>query len=298
LTKSHLTNDCFFKKACAQSALTSKHSESSVLPSSCGHQVDCCDTDNNTNDEVLNYFACVSNHYLCLVQSSSIMDVSSRHTIPYPIIVDKGANYHIFKEQEFFENITPAKGKVILRDGRTTLTIQGVGRVKCKISGNILFIDDVRYIPDLAESIFGLFHHTQIPQHGIHSSFEHALFITFTAFTTKTIIGTNDIYLDAIPFYDSTGSRKLTSVPGSSSSSFCYNLKNFQSAVLQESSRLDDIMVQLRLSIDIDSVTNDSPSMTIPIIHCVDKATSSLPNCITFTEDIIRSVLVFVVSIP
>jgi hypothetical protein len=37
----------------------------------------------------------------------------------------------MFKEPEFFEFITPAKGNVILGDGKTSLPIIGVGTVKC-----------------------------------------------------------------------------------------------------------------------------------------------------------------------
>jgi hypothetical protein len=51
----------------------------------------------------------------------------------FPIIADSGANFHMFKEIEFFETLTPAKGKVILGDGTTTLDILGIGTVRCII---------------------------------------------------------------------------------------------------------------------------------------------------------------------
>jgi len=44
----------------------------------------------------------------------------------YPIIADSGANYHMFKEREFFSNITPTSGTVLLGDGKTRILIEGV----------------------------------------------------------------------------------------------------------------------------------------------------------------------------
>jgi hypothetical protein len=41
----------------------------------------------------------------------------------YPIIADSGANYHMFKEIEFFDSLTPTTGNVILGDGKTSLSI-------------------------------------------------------------------------------------------------------------------------------------------------------------------------------
>jgi hypothetical protein len=35
----------------------------------------------------------------------------------YPIIVDSGANFHMFRDHIFFTHITPAIGKVILGNG-------------------------------------------------------------------------------------------------------------------------------------------------------------------------------------
>jgi hypothetical protein len=41
--------------------------------------------------------------------------------------------------------------------------------------------------------------------------------------------------------------------------------------------------------IDTNSVTNNSSIVSIPILRCVDKPSSSLPSWLTFTEDIIRA---------
>jgi hypothetical protein len=50
----------------------------------------------------------------------------NRHDMQFPIIVDSGANYHMFREQAFFEDLFPASGNVLLGDGKTSLSIQGV----------------------------------------------------------------------------------------------------------------------------------------------------------------------------
>jgi len=42
----------------------------------------------------------------------------------FPIIIDSGANFHMFKEFEFFKHITPATGKIILGDGKSSIPIQ------------------------------------------------------------------------------------------------------------------------------------------------------------------------------
>jgi hypothetical protein len=140
---------------------------------------------NDTNEEDLYYFARLSNHYLRLVKVSPPVTGSSRHIMQYPIIADSGANFHMFKDREFFETLHPASGNVILGDGKTSLSIKGVGTVKCKIGSHVLWIENVRYIPDLAESIYSLFLHIQCPSHGLHSSFNTGLFIVFPEFRTK-----------------------------------------------------------------------------------------------------------------
>ena len=61
----------------------------------------------------------------------------------YPIIVDSGANYHMFKEHEYFDTLVPTQGQVIFRDGKTVLPIQGIGQVKCTVGSETLTIDNV-----------------------------------------------------------------------------------------------------------------------------------------------------------
>jgi len=117
----------------------------------------------------------------------------------YPIIVDSGANYHMFEEKEFFTTLVPTQGTVILGDGTTTLAIQGIGQVKCTIGDHTLIINDVRYVPSLAESIYSLFLHIKQQNHGVQSSFDEGLHLAFPEFTTKAIVGHNDLYLDAHP---------------------------------------------------------------------------------------------------
>lgn len=144
-------------------------------------------------------FARVSNHYLHLVKNSSNVVPEHRHSMSFPVIVDSGANYNMFKDHEFFDFISRASGTVLLGDGTTTLPIKGVGTVTCKIGDYVLQIPQVQYIPDLSESIYSLFVHIQTPNHGVQSSYDKGLFLQFPEFTTQAVIGRDDIYLDVHP---------------------------------------------------------------------------------------------------
>jgi hypothetical protein len=99
--------------------------------------------------------------------------------MPYPIIADSGANFHMFRDPEFFVSMSQASGNVILGDGTTKLSMKGVGRIKCKIGDHTLFVDGVRYVPDLSELIYSLFLHIKLPDHSIQSSSDKGLFINF-----------------------------------------------------------------------------------------------------------------------
>jgi hypothetical protein len=85
----------------------------------------------------------------------------------YPIIADSGANFHMFNDRKFFSSMQPSQGHVILGDGTTKIPIQGIGTVTCNIHGNILQIQDVRFVPGLSESIYSLLQHIKQPNHGI-----------------------------------------------------------------------------------------------------------------------------------
>jgi hypothetical protein len=140
----------------------------------------------------------------------------------------------------------PASGRVILGDGKTILDIKGIGTVKCKLGKHILKIENVRYIPDLAESIYSLFLHIQSPGHGLKSSFEEGMFIIFPTFQTKAILGTDDFYLDATPANSTvldthTLDSEVSSEINSSGTTdiFCRNIKHFQSEIEHETKRVD-----------------------------------------------------------
>jgi hypothetical protein len=180
LSKSHPTCDCYVKKEYEKFLVSKKPNPNQTNPGTAStlrhitedvyevalteDVVDVSPVDNDTNEESLFYFTCLTNHHLCLVKTcnSSV----SRHDMKYPIIADSGANHHMFRDREFFEDITPASSKVILGDGKTKLDIKGVGNVCCFIEGHIITIPNVRYIPELAESIYSLFLHIQHPEHG------------------------------------------------------------------------------------------------------------------------------------
>jgi hypothetical protein len=89
---------------------------------------------NDTNDDDLYYFSCMTNHYLCLVKVSLHLMATSRHSMRYPIIADSRANFHMFKEREFFDALHPANGRVILGDGKTELSIKGVGALSVSLA--------------------------------------------------------------------------------------------------------------------------------------------------------------------
>jgi hypothetical protein len=120
----------------------------------------------------------------------------------YPIIADSGANFHMFKEAEFFEFIVPAKGSVILGDGTTKIPIEGIGAVQCNVGSHTLVLENVRYVPSLAESIYSLLIHIKQKHHGLQSFFDSKLHIVFPTFQTQAVIGKDDIYIQATPHKD------------------------------------------------------------------------------------------------
>jgi len=177
LSASHPTETCHIKIDC------DKRVQSKKMGSSPGNQpttavtgqlrhlteevfedVDCDPKDDvkvssNTNDDNLLYFVCVSKHYLRLAKTTILKTSLSRHPMLFPVIAGSGANFHMFKEKEFFESLVPAKGSVILGDGTTRLPIQGVGTVVCHVGEHLLRIENVRFVPSLSESIYSLLVH-------------------------------------------------------------------------------------------------------------------------------------------
>jgi hypothetical protein len=168
LSDTHQTSNCNVKKECDKLLsekqvsnsttsstgqlrhITEESFEDAVEPDDCGdndHDVLC----NDTNEDSLQYFAKVSNHYLRLVRNT---DSSPRHSMQFPIIADSGANFHMFCDSAFFDSIKPMSGKAILGDGKTALEIKGVGTIRLQFGDNVITIEDVRYVPTLAESIY------------------------------------------------------------------------------------------------------------------------------------------------
>jgi len=262
LSDTHGTNDCHIKKECAKQHSDQQLSTSSSSKSQTGQlhhlieenfvdaasdevPVDYPTNGNDTNEESLLYFARMSNHYLCLVKNSTSVVPEQRHPLSFPVIADSGANYHMFKEQAFFESLSSASGTVLLGDGKTTLSIKGIGTVICKIGEYILRIPNVRYIPDLSESIYSLFVHIQTPKHGLESSFDKGLFIKFPEFTTQAIIGQDDIYMDMQPI---SSVASVTDEPPLclANTSCCRKLSVFQEDLDIETKQLDIILRDLR----------------------------------------------------
>jgi hypothetical protein len=165
LFSSHPTESCHIKLDCDKRASSKQPGTPSVPSSGTAsgqlHHItekvfadasdgndreDSVEESNDTNEANLLYFARVSNHYLRLVKATPGQDLLSHHQVKFPVIADSDANYHMFKEPEFFESITPAKGTVILGDGKTSLPIHGVGTIKCFIGDHLFRINNVRYM--------------------------------------------------------------------------------------------------------------------------------------------------------
>jgi len=264
LSKTHLTDKCNVKLECDALIASQKSTSSGTAMTNSGRLrhvteetyedaltedvVEDVDENgvNDTNEEELIYFARLTNHYLRLVKVSD--PSTSVSSLQYPIIADSGANHHMFKEREFFSHLVPTSGRVILGDGKTSLPIKGVGTVNCRIGKHVLFIPNVRWVPDLSESIYSLFLHIQSPNHSIRSSFEEGLLIFFPGFETKAIVGTHDIYLDAVPCHqnNTTVSSTVNADILQEKSSVCHHISQFQSEIDIESSKVDNILRSLR----------------------------------------------------
>jgi hypothetical protein len=265
LTKSHPTEKCGVKKECDEQVATRKAARSSSSPTSAVGQLrhvteesfvdaeteevyepDLDTTGNDTNEASLMFFSRISKCYLRIVKSSSRI-TPVRHEMSYPVIADSGANYHRFKDREFFISMTPAKGTILLGDGKTTLDIKGVGTVRCKIDDFILDIPQVHFVPELGESIYSLHLHIKTPQHGLESSYENGLFVKFPHFQTKAIIGGDDIYLDMIPVVsDSKLFHNSTVAEPEISSNFYRQITQLTSDINVETEKIDNIVQDLR----------------------------------------------------
>ena len=272
LSSSHLTEDCHIKIDCDKRATSKKPgTQPSNVHGNIGQlrhiteevfedAADTADCDskeelvtcNDTNDVDLLYFVRVSKHYLRLAKTTPTKTShASRHPSSFPVIADSGANFHMFKEPEFFESMVSAQGSVILGDGTTRLAIQGMGTVVCKVGNNILRLENVRFVPSLSESIYSLLLHIKQPNQGLESSFEGGLFLKFPHFTVSAVIGDDDIYLDAIPIHlDTTvpvnSSTSLPPLNNETNSTFCRQVLQLQEDIEKESSYLDSLLQQLK----------------------------------------------------
>jgi hypothetical protein len=201
---------------------------------------------NDTNDAVLAYFTHMSNHNLRLARAYPISTTTSRHPMKYPIIADSGANHHMFKEREFFETLTPTSGTVLLGDGKTRIDIKGVGTVKCFIDQHLVTLYNVCYIPSLGESVYSLFLHVNTPGHGLETTSDQGVFITFPDFKTRAVLGENDIYLNALPYSQDSITSSCPSDPLPVSSSPSPVTTTLQEQIHDETAKLDNILGTLQ----------------------------------------------------
>jgi len=151
-------------------------------------------------------------------------------------------------------SMSQASGNVILGDGTAKLSIKGVARKKCKIGDPILFVDGVRYVPDLSESIYSLFLHIKLPDHSVQSSSDKGLFINFPEFKSLAIIGESDIYLDATPMgdpsvtslIDDTSKSPPSSSTMTSTDAICNHTIQDQSNIINKQNHPENILKSLR----------------------------------------------------
>jgi hypothetical protein len=123
-----------------------------------------------------------------------------------------------------------------------------VGTIGCYIDSNMVANPNVRYVPDLSESIYSLHLHIKTPKHGLESSFEHGLFIRFSNFQMKAIIEQDDIYLNMVPVSVETAASidiNLSKFP-SDSSDFWRNVTQLTSEINTETKKIDNILQDLR----------------------------------------------------
>jgi hypothetical protein len=73
-------------------------------------------------------------------------------------------------------------------------------------------VEGIRYIPGLAESIYSLFLHINVLNMG---SIPDGLYVIYPEFKTKALLGTDNIYLDAVPVHKAIVSNTNTSEPSS-----------------------------------------------------------------------------------
>ena len=248
LSKSHPTISCSIKKECDK-LLAEQKASASVSNSTSGqlHNIkedssvqdeiadDTADLvsdepePNDTNEANLFYFARLKNHYLCLAKN--IESTPSRHDMRYPTIANSGANFHMFKEAEFFEFIIPATGSVTLGDGTKKIPIKGIGTIRCNIGSNTLVLENVRYVPSLAESVYSLLIHIKQKHYSLHSSYDSGLHLVFPHLQAKALGGKDDIYIQATPHADNSPDLTYLNLPEDqcfgSLSACCRNISSF-----------------------------------------------------------------------
>jgi hypothetical protein len=120
LSKSHPTENCHVKKEIDKALGIKKQAIPQVVTAPTGQlrhiteeifkdaeddvmtAVESPDFGNDTNEVSLLYFARLSKHYLRLVTTNPTVAEGPHHPIPFPVIADSGANYHMFCERSFF----------------------------------------------------------------------------------------------------------------------------------------------------------------------------------------------------
>jgi len=131
--------------------------------------------------------------------------------------------------------------------GQTITCSKSIGQVKCTVGSETLTIDNVRYVPGLAESIYNLFLYIKQKHHGVQSSLEDGLHLKFPTFTKKAIVAHDDINLDALPLPDNSTTFDLNS--SMTTSQFivphCCCLITQQDKIMMDSKQQDNLLKTL-----------------------------------------------------
>jgi hypothetical protein len=75
--------------------------------------------------------------------------------------------------------------------------------------------------------------------------------LKFPSFKTKALLGMTDIYIDALPIQDMDSrcpgvDSVVSNMLGSTTDSYCYHLSEFQIALIEETTLLDNLLLSLR----------------------------------------------------
>ena len=86
---------------------------------------------------------------------AEILNVGERD-IEEEWILDSGCSFHISSHKEWFEQLEPARGSVLLGNNQVC-TIHGIGNIRMKLHDeSIRVLGEVRFIPEVKRNLISL----------------------------------------------------------------------------------------------------------------------------------------------